>query len=176
MSKTRSFLCLSAAIAVCTTAFAAEPGFQVSTSPGQQTRGVQLGAPELRLSLKDATALALEHNINLEVSRVSASRGPSRASEPRQASSITCSNPTPGSATPSRRPPTTSWAPPWPFKRAGGLISISPRRSRPAAALRSAGQTPAPRPTPPSTSSTRRTTRAWFFPFRSPCYGVSAPT
>jgi len=38
--------------------------------PGQQARGVRLGAPELRLSLQDATALALQHNLNLEVSRL----------------------------------------------------------------------------------------------------------
>ncbi len=69
--NTRSFLCaLGAALAACATAMAAEPGFVVGTSPGQQTRGARLGAPELRLSLKDATALALEHNLNLEVSRL----------------------------------------------------------------------------------------------------------
>jgi outer membrane protein len=69
--NTRSFLCaLGATLAACATAMAAEPGFVVGTSPGQQTRGARLGAPELRLSLKDATALALEHNLNLEVSRL----------------------------------------------------------------------------------------------------------
>ena len=69
--KTRLFpYCLSAALAVCGTVMAAEPGFVVSTNPGQQTRGARLGAPELKLSLKDAIALALEHNINVEVSRL----------------------------------------------------------------------------------------------------------
>jgi outer membrane protein TolC len=69
--KTGRFLiCLAAAIPVYTTAEAAEPGFVVGTSPGLQTRGVTMGAPEMKLSLKDAIALALEHNINLEVSRL----------------------------------------------------------------------------------------------------------
>jgi len=66
----RFLFCLCLGMAVCATVIAAEPGFVVSTGPGQQARGVQLGAPELKLSLKDATALALEHNINLEVSRL----------------------------------------------------------------------------------------------------------
>jgi outer membrane protein TolC len=69
--KTGRFLfCLAAAVSVCTTATAAGPGFVVSTNPGLQARGVPLGAPEMKLSLKDAIALALEHNINLEVSRL----------------------------------------------------------------------------------------------------------
>ena len=69
--KTGRFLfCLAAALAMCATVMAAEPGFVVSTAPGQQTRGAHLGAPELKLSLKDAIGLALEHNINLEVSRL----------------------------------------------------------------------------------------------------------
>ena len=33
-------------------------GLTVSTSPGQQTRGGRLGTPELRLTLKDAIAMA----------------------------------------------------------------------------------------------------------------------
>jgi outer membrane protein TolC len=66
----RLVFCLAAATALCTTVMAAEPGFVVSTSSGQQARGVAIGAPEMRLSLKDAIALALEHNINLEVSRL----------------------------------------------------------------------------------------------------------
>lgn len=49
---------------------AQEAGLQVSTLPGQQARGAKLGAPELRLSLQDAVSMALEHNINLEVSRL----------------------------------------------------------------------------------------------------------
>ncbi len=44
--------------------------FSVSTTPGQQTRGATLGAPEMRLTLQDAVALALDHNISLEVSRL----------------------------------------------------------------------------------------------------------
>ena len=70
MKTTPILFCLCAAMAVCATVSAVEPGFVVSTGPGQQARGVQLGAAELKLSLKDATALALEHNINLEVSRL----------------------------------------------------------------------------------------------------------
>lgn len=49
---------------------AAEQRFEVADAPGQQTRGERLGAPEMRLSLQDAVALALAHNINLEVSRL----------------------------------------------------------------------------------------------------------
>ncbi|MFH1177323.1 MAG: TolC family protein [Acidobacteriota bacterium] len=52
------------------TAFAGDQSHSVGTAPGQQKRGVRLGAPELRLTLKDAVALALEHNINLEVARL----------------------------------------------------------------------------------------------------------
>jgi outer membrane protein TolC len=67
----RFVLALSAAVLVwCGAAGAAGPNFPVSTAPGQQTRGVHLGAPEMRLSLQDAIALALQHNINLEVSRL----------------------------------------------------------------------------------------------------------
>ena len=56
-------------------AWAAEPRFEVATAPGQQTRGERLGAPEMRLSLQDAVALALAHNINLEVSRLGLASG-----------------------------------------------------------------------------------------------------
>ena len=49
---------------------AAEQRFEVGAGPGQQKRGERLGAPEMRLSLQDAVALALAHNINLEVSRL----------------------------------------------------------------------------------------------------------
>jgi outer membrane protein TolC len=66
----RLLFCLTAALAVGAAVMAAEPGFVVNMAPGQQTRGARLGAPELKLSLKDAIALALEHNINLEVSRL----------------------------------------------------------------------------------------------------------
>lgn len=44
---------------------------EVSKAPGTQTRGARLGAPEMRLSLSDAVHIALQHNINLEVSRLS---------------------------------------------------------------------------------------------------------
>ena len=47
-----------------------EARYTVLTAPGQQTRGQRLGAPEMRLSLHEAAAMALEHNINLEVSRL----------------------------------------------------------------------------------------------------------
>ena len=66
---------------ICTVAlvaFAAVAGaderYSVTTAPGQQERGISFGAPELRLSLEEAVALALEHNINLEVSRLSLAR------------------------------------------------------------------------------------------------------
>jgi len=61
---------IGAALLLCGAATAAEPGLSVGTAPGQQTRGARLGAPELRLSLEDAVAVALQHNINLEVSRL----------------------------------------------------------------------------------------------------------
>jgi outer membrane protein len=58
-------------ILVAATALATDEGFSVTTTPGQQKRGAALGAPELHLSLDQAVALALGHNINLEVSRLS---------------------------------------------------------------------------------------------------------
>ena len=67
---TRGFVLGVSAALLCTAGWAAEPKFPVGTVPGQQTRGVPLGAPEMHLSLQDAIALALEHNINLEVSRL----------------------------------------------------------------------------------------------------------
>jgi len=51
-------------------ASAADTRFEVGAGPGQQKRGERLGAPEMRLSLQDAVAVALAHNINLEVSRL----------------------------------------------------------------------------------------------------------
>ncbi|MBI4917654.1 MAG: TolC family protein [Acidobacteria bacterium] len=51
-------------------ASAEEPTQTVSTSPGQQTRGAQLGSPQLQLRLQEAVTLALDHNINLEISRL----------------------------------------------------------------------------------------------------------
>jgi len=47
-----------------------EEPVEVATTPGQQTRGARMGAPEMKLSMRDAVGLALEHNINLEVSRL----------------------------------------------------------------------------------------------------------
>lgn len=51
-------------------AWAQPAQYSVSTTPGQQTRGATLGAPEMRLTLQDAVALALDHNISLEISRL----------------------------------------------------------------------------------------------------------
>ena len=70
--RTISFLFgLGALIVAAAGAGAAEPKFEVGTVPGRQTRGVRLGAPEMRLSLQDAITTALAHNISLEVSRLS---------------------------------------------------------------------------------------------------------
>lgn len=51
-------------------AWAQQAQYSVSTTPGQQARGATLGAPEMRLTLQDAVALALDHNISLEISRL----------------------------------------------------------------------------------------------------------
>ncbi len=48
----------------------AKPPFSVATVPGGQVRGERLGAKVLPLSLSDAVAMALQHNINLETSRL----------------------------------------------------------------------------------------------------------
>jgi outer membrane protein len=66
----RFMLGMGAAILACATASAGEPQISVGSAPGLQARGAHLGAPEMRLSLQDAIALALQHNINLEVSRL----------------------------------------------------------------------------------------------------------
>jgi outer membrane protein TolC len=58
------------ATALASVAFSQDAGLVVSTKAGQQMRGVRLGAPELRLTLKDAIVMALEHNINIEVARL----------------------------------------------------------------------------------------------------------
>jgi len=58
-------------LAALATLAGAQERLAVATAPGQQQRGVSFGAPELRLKLEEAVALALEHNINLEVSRLS---------------------------------------------------------------------------------------------------------
>ncbi len=57
-------------LVIAVSAFAADPALTVSTVPGQQTRGATLGAPELKLKLRDAVELALRHNLDLEVSRL----------------------------------------------------------------------------------------------------------
>jgi len=57
-------------LAAAPTSWAEEP-LTVSTKSGAQQRGERLGAPELRLSLREAVTVALQHNINLEVSRLS---------------------------------------------------------------------------------------------------------
>lgn len=59
-----------AVVVVSAAAALAEQPVTVSTGVGQQTRGARMGAPELKLSMRDAVALALDHNINLEVSRL----------------------------------------------------------------------------------------------------------
>lgn len=60
----------AAVVAMGATTVLAEEQLKVSTAAGQQTRGARVGAPEMKLSMRDAVALALEHNINLEVSRL----------------------------------------------------------------------------------------------------------
>jgi outer membrane protein len=49
----------------------AQQSLTVSPVPGSQERGAKLGAPEMKLTLHDAVAISLAHNINLEVSRLS---------------------------------------------------------------------------------------------------------
>lgn len=51
-------------------ATAQAPRYSVTLAPGQQERGARLGAPEMKLTLQDAIALALAHNIDIEVSRL----------------------------------------------------------------------------------------------------------
>ena len=75
VARNYPFKTICTVVLVAFAAFAgAEERFAVSTAPGQQQRGISFGAPELRLSLEEAVALALEHNINLEVSRLSLAR------------------------------------------------------------------------------------------------------
>ena len=62
---------MTALISTGTLAAAQQPPVTVSTTPGQQARGAKVGAPEMSLTLQKAVTLALEHNINLEVSRLS---------------------------------------------------------------------------------------------------------
>jgi outer membrane protein TolC len=75
VARNRKFttICAVAVMALAGLA-AAEEGLTVATAPGQQQRGVSFGAAELRLTLQEAVTLALEHNINLEVSRLSLAR------------------------------------------------------------------------------------------------------
>ncbi len=61
---------VAVAIGVCAGVWAADSGLVVTSTPGEQARGARLGAPVLKLPLQDAIAMALEHNINLEVSRL----------------------------------------------------------------------------------------------------------
>ncbi len=61
---------IGAVIAVASPA-AAEEGWTVSTTPGTQERGIPMGGGEMRLSLDEAVTLALQHNINLEINRLS---------------------------------------------------------------------------------------------------------
>ena len=71
VGRTLRFFALVMALFLITAAVTAEEAtFTVLTAPGQQTRGERLGAPEMRLSLHESAAMALAHNINLEVSRL----------------------------------------------------------------------------------------------------------
>ncbi len=75
MARKNSFGMLCTWMLAAVTAVAgAQERFSVATTPGQQQRGVSFGAPELRLTLQEAVTLALEHNINLEVSRLALAR------------------------------------------------------------------------------------------------------
>jgi outer membrane protein TolC len=68
--RSRWFLILVAVVLVAQVAAAQDAGVVVDLRPGQQARGVRLGAPELRLTLKDAVVMSLQHNINIEVARL----------------------------------------------------------------------------------------------------------
>lgn len=57
-------------VALAGSVAAEPPAVTVTTAPGQQVRGERLGGKVLRLSLTEAVALALGHNINLEISRL----------------------------------------------------------------------------------------------------------
>lgn len=61
---------LAAVVLAAASAVWAEEPLTVSTKSGGQERGARLGAPEMRLSLREAVTLALQHNVNLEVSRL----------------------------------------------------------------------------------------------------------
>ncbi|MGE5234946.1 MAG: TolC family protein [Acidobacteriota bacterium] len=70
VASCRTLLLTAVAITAAATASGQTSSFTVTTTPGQQTRGARLGAPEMRLSLQDAVAIALGHNIDLEISRL----------------------------------------------------------------------------------------------------------
>ncbi len=65
----RAAVLAAVVLAAAPTSWAEEP-LTVSTRSGVQERGARLGAPEMQLSLREAVTLALQHNINLEVSRL----------------------------------------------------------------------------------------------------------
>jgi outer membrane protein len=56
---------------VATMAMAQEKSYTVPSYPGGQQRGARLGGGEMQLTLKEAITVALQHNISLEVSRLS---------------------------------------------------------------------------------------------------------
>jgi outer membrane protein len=75
VARNNPFTVICAMLLAAAAASAGEDAkYAVTTAPGQQERGVSFGAPELRLTMQQAVTLALEHNINLEVSRLSLAR------------------------------------------------------------------------------------------------------
>ncbi|HPW56613.1 MAG: TolC family protein [Thermoanaerobaculaceae bacterium] len=69
MRHSKNLAWVAVVVAGAVTILAEEP-VKVVTTAGQQTRGARIGAPEMKLSMRDAVRLALGHNINLEVSRL----------------------------------------------------------------------------------------------------------
>lgn len=65
----RAAVLAAVVLAAAPVSWAEEP-LTVSTKIGVQERGVRLGAPEMRLSLREAVTVALQHNLNLEVFRL----------------------------------------------------------------------------------------------------------
>jgi len=75
VAQDRRFTAVCAVVLAVAASYAgAQQQLAVGTAPGQQERGVSFGAPRLQLTLEEAVALALEHNINLEVSRLALAR------------------------------------------------------------------------------------------------------
>ena len=75
MARYNQFTTICTVVLVAFAAIAgAQERFAVEETPGQQQRGISFGAAELRISLEEAVALSLEHNINLEVSRLALAR------------------------------------------------------------------------------------------------------